>query len=187
VDKYWREIIEIKYIADGPTPRSYWVIPDLLAAGAYPGKQGSGTKNVIPEVLEQLLESGINTFINLTEDLGGGDKLELYDPFLPSSCIVDRFPVKDVNIPTPEFMVKILNAIDTYLEGGHVPYIHCWGGIGRTGTAVGCWLIRHGHATPATVIDLLDELRLGDIEAGYRPSPETGDQLDFILDWELGK
>ena len=76
-------MIKIKYITDGPTPRSYWIVPDLLAAGAYPGKQGSGTKNVIPEVLEQLLESGINTFINLTEDLGGGDKLELYDPFLP--------------------------------------------------------------------------------------------------------
>ena len=98
MNKYWRKIIEIKYITDGPTPRSYWIVPDLLAAGAYPGKQGSGTKNVIPEVLEQLLESGINTFINLTEDLGGGDKLELYDPFLPSSCIVERFPVKDVVI-----------------------------------------------------------------------------------------
>ena len=75
--------------------------------------------------MEQLLESGINTFINLTEDLSGGDKLELYDPFLPSSCIIDRFPVKDVNIPTNEFMVKILDAIDAYLEVGHVPYIHC--------------------------------------------------------------
>ena len=23
-------------------------------------------------------------------------------------------------------------------------YVYCWGGIGRTSTAVGCWLVRHG-------------------------------------------
>ena len=24
-------------------------------------------------------------------------------------------------------------------------YLHCWGGVGRTGTVVGCWLVRHGR------------------------------------------
>ena len=63
----------IKYEKDGPTtPRSYWIIPDVMAAGAYPGKLGSGTTNVRPEVLQQLLDAGINTFINLTEDEPGG-------------------------------------------------------------------------------------------------------------------
>ena len=180
---------QIKYQKDGPTLRSYWIIPDQLAAGAYPGKIGSGTINVRPEVLEQLLDSGVDTFINLTEDEpGGGDEfLEMYDPFLTGHCIVDRFPIVDVNIPTEEFMVTILDAIDQYLSEGKVPYIHCWGGIGRTGTVVGCWLIRHGHATADSVGDLISELRVGDVERGYALSPEAESQWDFLLNWKEGK
>ena len=93
----------------------------------------------------------------------------------------------DVNIPTEDFMVKILDAIDAHLDDGRKPYIHCWGGIGRTGTVVGCWLIRHGHATPELVGDMISELRVGDVEAGYRVSPEAESQWDFILNWERGK
>ena len=116
-------INEIKYVKDGPTPRSYWIIPDQLTAGAYPGKQGSGTINVILEVLEKLLESGVDTFINHTEDLpgGGDDKMELYEPFLPKDCVINRFPILDVNIPTQDFMVTILGAIDGHLADGRNP------------------------------------------------------------------
>lgn len=30
------------------------------------------------------------------------------------------------------------------LAAGQTVYVHCYGGIGRTGTVVGCWLVRHG-------------------------------------------
>ena len=53
----------------------------------------------------------------------------MYDPFLPDHCIVDRYPIVDVSIPTEEYMVTILDAIDKYLSESKVPYIHCWGGI----------------------------------------------------------
>ena len=115
---------QIKYQKDGPTKRSYWIIPDEFAAGAYPGKEGKGSINVNKEVLQRLLDFGIDTFINLTEDeTGGGDSfLEMYDPFLPDHCIVDRYPILDVSIPTEEFMVTILDAIDGHLAEGKVPY-----------------------------------------------------------------
>ena len=41
-------------------------------------------------------------------------------------------------------MASILDAIDAALDGGKTVYVHCWGGVGRTGTVVGCWLVRHG-------------------------------------------
>ncbi|MBA3406233.1 MAG: dual specificity protein phosphatase family protein [Gemmatimonadaceae bacterium] len=28
---------------------------------------------------------------------------------------------------------------------GHSIYVHCWGGVGRTGTVVGCYIVRHGR------------------------------------------
>jgi len=84
-------------------------------------------------------------------------------------------------------MVEILDAIDADLADGHCSYVHCWGGIGRTGTTVGCWLIRHGYATPNDALDVLRDLRKGDIGAGYRLAPETSDQRDFVKGWALGQ
>ena len=41
-------------------------------------------------------------------------------------------------------MKRILDDVDEAIAGGGLTYVHCWGGIGRTGTVVGCWLVRHG-------------------------------------------
>ena len=41
-------------------------------------------------------------------------------------------------------MTRILDDVDAALADGGAVYVHCWGGIGRTGTVVGCWLVRHG-------------------------------------------
>ena len=42
------------------------------------------------------------------------------------------------------FLVQILDDLDQALADGHRVYLHCFGGIGRTGTVVGCYLVRHG-------------------------------------------
>jgi len=34
---------------------------------------------------------------------------------------------------------------------------------------------------------LISELRLGDLEAGHRLSPEAESQWEFLLNWKLGK
>ena len=91
-------------------------------------------------------------------------------------------------------MVEILDAIDDDLAGGHNVYVHCWGGVGRTGTVVGCWLIRHGYATADDVLEMISDLRIGDAGRGpnagpreARVSPETLDQVDFVVGWEQGR
>ena len=88
-----------------------------------------------------------------------------------------------------------LDAIDGHLRGEGSVYLHCWGGKGRTGTVVGCWLVRHGYGSPDAlddpdggddVIFVLDDLRRGDLGAGHQPSPDTPDQEAFIRSWEPG-
>jgi len=61
--------------------------------------------------------------------------------------------------------------------------VHCWGGSGRTGTVVGCWLLEVGLATHANVLETVQRLRIGDLDGGHKPSPQTREQADFILNW----
>ena len=169
----------------GPTGRSYWVVEGRLLAGAYPGKAASGDLGGRPEVTQQLLDVGVDVFVNLTEDLpgGGDDMLDRYDDHVTGRADIIRLPITDLGLPTVGYMVDILDAIDERLDDGRMLYVHCWGGFGRTGTVIGCWLRRHGYAAADTVQDLVDRLRLGAVDGQHRGSPEMPAQRRFIKDW----
>ena len=77
----------------------------------------------------------------------------------------------------------ILDAIDKALEDGKNVYVHCWGGIGRTGTVVGCWLVRHGMTAdeaPAQIVE-----RWQRMEKAYRHPrwPQTPHQRSYVRNW----
>jgi protein tyrosine phosphatase len=67
---------------------------------------------------------------NLTELLPGPGR----------SIQFSRHPIVDGSIPCTKLMVEILDRIDAAIERGGVVYVHCWGGRGRTGTVICCWL-----------------------------------------------
>lgn len=162
-----------------PIENCYWVIPEKLLAGEYPrnrDEESSETK------INALLQVGITVFIDLTEENEG-----LY----PYSHLIGlaahhRFPVKDLSLPdSPEAMVEILNTIDHCLSQGSMVYVHCWGGVGRTGTVIGCWLARHNvGGKPA--LERLHELWKQCPKSQFRQTPETAEQEQCILRWELG-
>ena len=170
---------------NGPTNRSYWILQGKFAAGAYPGKEHSGIHELDAENIKALEKSGIEVFINLTQDYEGGTDahLDRYDAFLSPNAIVERFPIPDVSVPPIDLMSEVLDCIDSNLAEGRGVYVHCWGGIGRAGSTVACWLMRHGHTTEDNVIDTLADLRRGDRGAGHRTSPETPAQCEFVLSW----
>ena len=85
----------------GPTSRSYWIVEGRFAAGAYPGKKGREELDQIPEVTVKVLEAGIDTFVNLTQDCTIED-LSHYDADVGQEATVERFPIVDINPrPTP--------------------------------------------------------------------------------------
>ena len=175
---------------EGPTGRAYWVVEGRLMAGAYPGKKGSGHMGGNVEETQKLIDAGVNVFINLTKDQTGqgnnDTKLVQYDEDVAGQAVVERYPVQDVGIPTAEEMLVVLDAIDDHLANGKTVYFHCWGGFGRTGTVLGCWLRRHGHATNASWQEKVNDLRLGAIDAQHRPSPEVPGQCHFVDRWPEG-
>ena len=90
-------------------------------------------------------------------------------------------PIRDVNIPTTAAMEEILAFISATLAEREPVYVHCCGGIGRTGTVLGCWLIDH-DVPPDSVLDELAALR-ADTQRGQKRSPETEDQRDLVRAW----
>tara|TARA_Y100000748_G_scaffold298447_1_gene293751 strand:+ start:2209 stop:2766 length:558 start_codon:yes stop_codon:yes gene_type:complete len=171
----------------GPTTRSYWIIENRLAAGAYPSEEKYTGSGPVPEPLDNLLKAGINLFINLTQDyLGGTDQhLAHYDSGLERQAQVVRYPIVDDDLPQDGVseMVMILDRIDTALDDGENVYVHCWGGSGRTGMVVGCWLRRHGLVDSDTILERMQELRLGDREGWFKSTPNTLEQAEFIVGW----
>lgn len=53
-------------------------------------------------------------------------------------------PIIDCDVTTPEGYDAIIADIDRQLAAGRPVYIHCWGGMGRTGTVVGWWHVTRG-------------------------------------------
>ena len=78
-----------------------------------------------------------------------------------------------------EHLAEILFAIDRRIREGGAVYLHCWGGVGRTGLVVACWLQEHGR----TPDDALAELsaKWSTVEKIYRKpeSPETPTQVEL--------
>src|SRR5690349_2402571 len=166
-----------------PLSESYWVEPGRLLAGEYPGQYD---RELTRKRIDTLLEAGFDTFIDLTQD---GETIPYASILEEQSRAYDlkaqhyRFPIGDFGVPTTLMMNAILDQIERSLGSGHQVYLHCWGGIGRTGTTVGCYLVRQGRL-PEEALDQLSTWWQGVPKSQYHlRSPETPEQVQFIRDW----
>jgi hypothetical protein len=166
-----------------PIPKAYWVRPGRLLAGEYAGAR---LPALARRKLRLLLEAGVTSFIDLTQ--AGEAGLPPYEPLLAQEAQrrgqqVDylRSPIPDFSLPTPEGLRATLDHLDAALLAGRRVYLHCWGGIGRTGTVVGCHLVRHGLTGPEA-LGLIARLRRP-LPNGGRASPETAAQRNLVLSW----
>ena len=170
-----------------PIADSYWVVPGELLAGEYPGAR---EPHEARRKISSLLEANIRLFIDLTEP--GEHGLQEYWPTvvelagqLNLSVEHRRMAVRDVSIPDESLMIAILDVIDEAIAENTGAYVHCFGGIGRTGTVVGCYLVRHGLSG----VEALRRIRdwRTDTPDGWRESPETDAQRNMVLAWAIGK
>lgn len=167
-------------IQSRPIEHCYWVAPGKLLAGEYPGAlDPSAAKKRI----KALTDGGVAAFIDLTQERDG---LEPYAD-LVEPAHYQRFGIRDVSVPdSPQTTIAILNAIDEHIAAGRAVYVHCWGGVGRTGVIVGCWLARHGLQHEAA-IERLAELWKQCPKSKSRRSPETSKQENYIRSWSEEK
>ncbi len=169
-----------------PIPDSYWVIPGKLAAGVYPGSRFFEEET--RRRLSDLMVSGVNFFLDLTtpDELPPYEKLlQEQSGWLEKEASYRRMAVPDMQSPDEAQMVAILNTIDIGIRAKKVVYVHCYAGIGRTGTVIGCYLTRHGMPG-AEALNTIALMRAG-LDNGWVRSPETDEQVEFVLNWEIGK
>ena len=166
-----------------PIRESYWVKPGRLLAGEYPA---APFEERARERLGRLLDSGVNTFYDLTVI----DELPPYLSILREEASERgvkiqyiRFPILDHNIPPRGMMTAILDAIDSALTRGRSVYLHCWGGIGRTGTTVGCYLVRHGLTGEQALEQLAEWWQDVPKSTYFIQTPETEQQRVYVLNW----
>ena len=173
-----------------PFARSYWVMPGKILAGVFPDVWSDDTAAL---TLRALLHAGIRTTLNLTEEgetnqgLPLPDYTGLFAKFAAEIGVevaCERRPIHDFDVPSVADLRDTLDVVDAAVAAGKPVYIHCRGGWGRTGTVVGCYLVRHGLANPG---DALAELqRLRDTQGQIGDSPQTDGQRDMVRSWRAG-
>jgi protein-tyrosine phosphatase len=129
---------------------------------------------------------GITFFLDLTEQ--GEKQLRPYHALLRQQARAEgrvvqytRMPIPDFGTPTADQMRHILDLLDGALAEEYAVYLHCYAGIGRTGTVVGCFLVRHGWSGQQA-LDEIVALRRG-LDPNGQPSPITPAQRAMVLNW----
>jgi hypothetical protein len=162
------------------------VRPGQFLAGEYPGTA------YFPELtrkrLDAFLSAGFDTFIDLTTP----GEIAPYEALLREQASYyslpaqyTRFPIGDFGLPAPEQMTTILDTIEAALASGRKTYLHCYGGIGRTGTVIGCYLVQHGLGGQQALDQLAAWWQNVPKSSRYPHSPETFQQEQFIREWHI--
>lgn len=166
-----------------PHGNCYWVQPGRLLAGEYPAAREAPLAR---RRLAATLDVGVRTFLDLTED----GELPDYRGWLGAEAELRgmdaehaRVAVPDMSVPSTAVMESILDLIDARVAAERAVYLHCHAGVGRTGTVVGCWLVRHGDSGEQALHTLSHLWRTVENSWYLQRSPQTDEQHDYVLGW----
>ncbi len=170
-----------------PHDNCYWLLPGALLAGQHPGSADPAAQLA---AVGALLDAGIRQWLDLTD---AAERLPDYRGLLANCAAsrgqrlqLHRLPITDYAVPDAALMRRILDTVQAALQAGQPLYLHCHGGIGRTGTVVGCLLVEHGYAPDQALALLARKWQVMEKRARAPVSPETDEQRNFILNWVPG-
>ncbi len=122
-----------------------WIDPDRVAGMAMPE----------PSDGEALRAAGVTGMVSLTR--------RSPFPAPPPGISVLHLPVVDLAAPTQDQLARAVRFIGGTVEGGGKAAVHCYAGLGRTGTVVAAWLVSRG-TDPEEAIHRVRAARPGSVE-----------------------
>lgn len=158
-----------------PIENSYEVTKNIYA-GEYPRNKDDESSYA---KLKHFKSFGITHFVDLTE-VG---ELQPYESLLYKGAKYFRFPIKDESIPqSTEDVRGLIAKITKVIKDSPKAkvYIHCWGGVGRTGLIVGCLLGELYRKNYDETLKMLEQLFMACPKSAKRHTPETAEQHQFI-------
>jgi len=160
-----------------PLPNTYWVIPDRILAGEYPGDVAD---ELTRARITRLHEAGIDAFFDLTEE----GEMPPYRHLLPQRTEYLRSAIADTWVPNNVAQTKdLLTAMHAALARNRALYVHCRAGIGRTGLIVGCFLADRDSDGKAALKMLNRLWRQSERAKQWPKVPQTAEQADYIRRW----
>ena len=117
---------------EGPPPYQ-WLLPGVLAGGPHPERQG--------RLGQAALHSAFDAVLSVFEEPLGRTTLE---PWRPRYLWLKTF---DGDVPQ---LAAACAFIDQAQERGVATLVHCWAGIGRTGTVLAAYLLHTGVSEDAS-------------------------------------
>ena len=157
-----------------PLHQCYYV-GGTLFAGEYPGGK---YVELAESKLKRMHHFGVRHFVDLTEE----GELRPYRQLLPNDTTYLRFPIRDVDVPKSiEAVHQLIDKMENLMKQDGFTYIHCWGGVGRTGTIVACYEARQMEEPTLEKALTAMRSRFSNMpKASHRKSPETQEQIDFV-------
>ncbi len=157
-------------------------VPGRLGMTFLPGKKGAGISGYHDRDLETDASTferlGVSSFVLLVED---HELVRLQVPNIVEVMTAHgvetiRFPIEDGGAPSdPQAFKGLISEIEARLRSGSFVVVACMGGLGRTGTIVGC-VLREAGMDGESAIALTRAARHGTIE--------NRDQERFVESWE---
>ena len=125
-----------------------WVIPDMVAGSGKPTSRAE---------LDWLREQGIRCIVTMTEEP------------LPASWLD---VVSYLHVPTPDMAAPAISDIDRAVDfmhqsciSGRPAMVHCAAGLGRAGTILACYLVKHHNMGAFDAITRIRRLRPGSVQS----------------------
>lgn len=161
---------------NNPIENSYQVSRNVFA-GEHPlfNIYNRSAKGNVPV----LLKFGITVFLDLTQSY----EVPEYASFLPTDVRRISFPIRNCDIPSSiESVIGLFRELDKLFR--EYPqaklYIHCHGGVGRTGTIVACFYIYFEHLSFEEALDKMRQQFAQSSRSKIMNAPENKRQIEFI-------